>query len=161
MHRAANTDDPEQLRNICTALDELAKELPVVVSIHPRTRNALMKLEAQSGVAVSRLRLFDPLGYFDMLSLMRHARAILTDSGGVQKEAYWLGVPCITLRDETEWTETVAVGANTLAGADPARIIRAASEQESSAQRPASARPAVYGDGHAAERILRVVCNAF
>jgi UDP-GlcNAc3NAcA epimerase len=160
IHRAANTDDHERLRNICVALDELAMELPVVVPVHPRTRGALAKFEDHSGVGLSRLRLVDPVGYFDMLALAQHARAILTDSGGVQKEAYWLGVPCITLRDETEWVETVTVGANALAGADPGRILRAVSEQESKAQRPAAARPAVYGDGRAAERILRVVCDA-
>lgn len=160
IHRAANTDDHARLRNICMALDELAMELPVVVPVHPRTRGALAKFEARSGMGLSRLRLVDPVGYFDMLSLTQHARAILTDSGGVQKEAYWLGVPCITLRDETEWVETVTVGANALAGADPVRILRAVSEQESKAPRPAAARPAVYGDGRAAERILRVVCDA-
>jgi UDP-N-acetylglucosamine 2-epimerase len=86
-----------------------------------------------------------------MMALVRNARAVLTDSGGLQKEAYWLGVPCITLREETEWTETVAAGWNVLAGSDPQRIVAAA------AVTPPPHRPELYGDGHAAERVVALI----
>jgi UDP-GlcNAc3NAcA epimerase len=94
----------------------------------------------------------EPVGYLDMVQLERHACAILTDSGGVQKEAYWLGVPCVTLRDETEWVETVAAGWNVLAGADAGRIVAAVRGLA-----PPAARPPLYGDGHAAERVVRAL----
>jgi UDP-N-acetylglucosamine 2-epimerase len=93
----------------------------------------------------------EPFGYLDSLAAQRSASAVLTDSGGVQKEAYILGVPCVTLRDETEWIETIEVGWNRLAGADPAKIVAMATE------RPPTARPELYGDGHAAERIVSLI----
>ena len=98
------------------------------------------------------MQLVEPLGYLDMLALERGAHRILTDSGGVQKEAYFFAVPCITLRTETEWTETVAAGWNVLTGTDPERIAEAAS-----LPRPEGTPPPVFGDGHAAERIADVI----
>jgi UDP-N-acetylglucosamine 2-epimerase len=147
VHRAANTDAPERLADIIDALS-LLKE-PVVVPLHPRTRAALMGTDIEVEPPV---RLIDPVGYLDMLALQQNARAVLTDSGGVQKEAYLLGVPCVTLRDETEWTETLEGGWNVLAGADPARILAAARREP-----PSGAPPPVFGDGHAAERMVEAI----
>jgi UDP-GlcNAc3NAcA epimerase len=145
VHRAANTDDPARLGAILRALAEL--ELPAVFPIHPRTRKAM----AAAGLSPApNVRLREPLGYREMLSLERHARTILTDSGGVQKEAFFLGVPCVTLRDETEWPETVECGWNVLAGADRERIVAAAKRPA-----PQGERPLLFGDGHAAEKIVR------
>jgi UDP-N-acetylglucosamine 2-epimerase len=145
VHRAANTDDPARLGAILQALAELS--LPVVFPIHPRTRKAI----AAAGLSLApSIHLREPLGYHDMLTLERYARTILTDSGGVQKEAFFLGVPCVTLREETEWPETVECGWNVLAGADPERIVAAAKRPA-----PQGERPLLFGDGHAAEKIVR------
>lgn len=111
IHRAENTDDPARLQRIVKALDQLALEVPVVIPVHPRTRKALKAL----GPAKQRhpdLRLIPPVGYLDMVMLEKNARLVVTDSGGVQKEAFFYRVPCITLRDETEWTELVEAGWN-------------------------------------------------
>jgi UDP-N-acetylglucosamine 2-epimerase len=144
VHRAANTDDPARLADIIDAL-ALLKE-PVVLPLHPRTRAALMGTDIEVEPPV---RIVDPVGYIDMLALEQHARVVLTDSGGVQKEAYLLGVPCVTLRDETEWVETLEGGWNVLAGADAERILAAAQRS-----RPSGAPPPVFGDGHAAEKMV-------
>ena len=143
VHRAENTDDPARLRGIVSALRALSQEETVVFSVHPRTRKRLGAW-ASEGVA-GRLLLIEPVGYLDMVMLEKSARMILTDSGGIQKEAYWLRVPCLTLRDETEWVETVATGWNRLAGADEGAIVAAAR----SLARP-SGHPDLYGDGKAA-----------
>jgi len=103
----------------------------------------------------SSLRLIDPLGYFDIIALEKSARMLLTDSGGMQKEAYWLGVPCITLRDETEWVETVESGWNILAGADRNRIVTAVRSFK-----PPSAHPPLYGDGQAAVHCLKALLES-
>src|SRR6185436_10055676 len=117
LHRAENTDDPSRLASIVAALGTLP--LPVLLPCHPRTAAALRA----AGLAPSgSLRVLPPAPYQEMLGLVADARAVLTDSGGLQKEAYFLGVPCVTLRDETEWTDLVASGWNRLAGADTARI---------------------------------------
>jgi UDP-N-acetylglucosamine 2-epimerase len=152
VHRASNTDDPATLRAIFGALAEVAGNgLPVVVPLHPRTRKAL----AAAGVPEGPLKLLPPQSYERMLLLQRRAAVVLTDSGGVQKEALWLGVPCVTLRAETEWVETVACGWNVLVGTDPARIVAAALTH-----RPGGQPPACLGDGHAAERIVQVLAEA-
>ena len=119
VHRAENTDAPERLVNIVTALNALARECPVIWPIHPRTLGCLTKMGKQS----AGLRLISPVPYLEMLALERHAEIILTDSGGIQKEARWLEVPCVTLRDETEWRETLEGGWNRLAGADSEMIL--------------------------------------
>ena len=109
VHRAENTDDPERLRAIMEGLDEVAREtMPVVLPLHPRTRAAMEREEIQPNA----IRMIEPVGYLDMVALERHAAVIATDSGGVQKEAYFHGVPCVTLRDETEWVELVEAGWN-------------------------------------------------
>jgi UDP-N-acetylglucosamine 2-epimerase len=147
LHRAHNTGDRDRLAGILAAVADAGE--PVIFPVHPRTRRALDEMGLAPG---GSLRPIDPLGYRDMLALQQHARVVLTDSGGVQKEAYWLGVPCITLREETEWTETVDAGWNRLAGSD-ASLIRAALLSRTG--RPA--RPQLYGDGHAADRIAALV----
>jgi UDP-GlcNAc3NAcA epimerase len=113
-HRAENTDDPARLRAIFSALGELAREIPVVLPLHPRTRAALERCGELDRVG-REVRLLPPLGFLDMVALERHAALIATDSGGVQKEAFFYRVPCVTLRDETEWTELVELGWNRLA----------------------------------------------
>jgi UDP-GlcNAc3NAcA epimerase len=148
IHRPRNTDDPARLRAILVALG--AVEYPVVFPVHPRTRRRIAEFGLDSIVTrAESLRTIEPVGYLDMLNLERHARLIFTDSGGVQKEAFILAVPCVTLREETEWVETVEVGWNRLVGADGKAIVRAARDP-----RPSGTPPALYGDGHAAERIV-------
>lgn len=139
VHRAANTDDPARLRAI---LEGVATAGTVVFPVHPRTRAAL----AREGIVLpANVRAVEPLGYFDILSLQRAATAIATDSGGMQKEAYLLETPCVTLREETEWTETVALGWNVLTGADPGAIREALESPPRGATHPP-----IYGDGTAA-----------
>ena len=153
VHRAENTDDPKRLSKIMAALSELAEREPVILPLHPRTKKIL---EASSPLLLtlnsSHLTLLDPVGYFDIIALEKSARMLLTDSGGMQKEAYWLKVPCITLRDETEWVETVESGWNILTGADRNRIVNAVQNFT-----PPKAHPPLYGDGHAAEKIVHTL----
>ncbi|MBC9877525.1 UDP-N-acetylglucosamine 2-epimerase (non-hydrolyzing) [Bradyrhizobium sp. INPA01-394B] len=110
VHRAENTDDPQQLREVVQFLLDHARDYPVVLPLHPRTRHAASRM----GVSLDGLRVIEPIGYLDMAKLLHYAAEVYTDSGGLQKEAYFHRVPCITLRDETEWTETVANGWNRL-----------------------------------------------
>jgi UDP-N-acetylglucosamine 2-epimerase len=152
VHRAENTDNADHLHRILSAF--AAIHGPIVFPIHPRTRAKLAELGkvSEQELAQNGVRLIEPIGYLDMVLLEAGARLILTDSGGMQKEAYWLGVPCITLRDETEWVETVDAGWNTLVGADTDRIVQAVeSFSPTSADTP---HPILYGDGHAASRIV-------
>jgi UDP-GlcNAc3NAcA epimerase len=145
LHRTSNTDQVDNLRSILEAVGTL--ELPVLFPIHPRTRNVL----SGAGITLgANVRSVPPLGYFDMLHVEKHARKILTDSGGVQKEAFYLGVPCVTLRAETEWPDTVELGANRTVGADPEKIRRAA--QADYPENWQVFRP--YGNGDAATKIL-------
>jgi UDP-GlcNAc3NAcA epimerase len=141
VHRAENTDDPLRFSKVVEWLAEAARRQPVVMVVHPRTAN-LMKA---TGVKAAGLTLIEPLGYLDMTQLVHNAAAVFTDSGGLQKEAYFHRVPCVTLRDETEWVETIEAGWNRLwTGPEfgPRREI------------------ADYGDGHAAEAIARIVAEA-
>jgi UDP-GlcNAc3NAcA epimerase len=150
VHRAANTDDVQRLYDIFDAL-ALLKE-PVIVPLHPRTKAALMGTDIEVEPPV---RIIDPVGYLDMLALQQSARVVLTDSGGVQKEAYLLGTPCVTLRDETEWVETLEGGWNVLAGSNAEAIVSAARRA-----RPQGAPPAVFGDGQAAEKMVAAMESA-
>jgi UDP-N-acetylglucosamine 2-epimerase len=151
VHRPYNTDNPSNLTAILRTLSELT--LPVVLPVHPRTRARLAGVEVPLDGPV---RLVDPVGYLDMLALEQHARVILTDSGGVQKEAFFLRVPCVTLRSETEWVETVEAGWNIVVGADPARILAATAHFDS---KPAPV-PSPFGDGHASERIAALLSGS-
>jgi UDP-N-acetylglucosamine 2-epimerase len=147
VHRQANTDDHGVLRRLFQALSFL--DLPVVLPLHPRTLAAAREASVLPG---DSLRVCEPVGYIEMVALERNARAVLTDSGGVQREAYFLEVPCVTLREETEWPETLKSGWNVLAGSDPARIAAAAKRP-----RPQEAPERAFGDGRAAARIVEIL----
>jgi len=151
VHRAATSDSPERLGSVVKAFLEL--ERPVVWAVHPRTRKNLESFGlVESLDGSSAVRLVQPLPYTDTIALLRGSAGLLTDSGGMQKEAYFFGVPCVTLRDETEWTETVELGWNVLVGTDEQKIVKAASLMS----RP-DHRPDVYGEGHTADAIVSVL----
>jgi UDP-GlcNAc3NAcA epimerase len=156
LHRAENTDSPEILRELFMVFNDIATTLPLVFPVHPRTAKQLAMQFADAWCHPS-LHMIDPVGYLDMLSLIAHARMLFTDSGGLQKEAFFLDCPTITVREETEWVETVQAGANILAGIDPNRIRAARTEWEtrfSSGKPDFAARVAAsFGDGHAAVKI--------
>jgi UDP-GlcNAc3NAcA epimerase len=148
-HRAGNVDDPARLRKLVDLLRAVPE--PVVLPLHPRTR---ARLEAAGWLSdLEGVRLLPPLGYLAFTSLLCHARAVLTDSGGVQKEAYLAGVPCVTMRDTTEWVETVEVGWNVLVDLDAATA-RAALDRT-----PPPERPELYGDGRAGERVVAALAE--
>jgi UDP-N-acetylglucosamine 2-epimerase len=147
-HREANVK-PVPLRSVIAALEQLGE--PVVFPAHPRTRNALESADIRVPESV---RLLPPAGYLDFAALASQARLVLTDSGGVQKEAYWYGVPCITLRTSTEWVETLATGWNRLVGTETEAIVAAVA----SASAPEE-HPPLYGDGHASERIVQALLD--
>jgi UDP-N-acetylglucosamine 2-epimerase len=149
VHRPENTDNPDKLGNIFRAFQKITDSgLPVILPLHPRTANLMKKLD----VAFKGARLLEAVPYLDMLLLEKNAKAILTDSGGVQKEAYWFNVPCITMREETEWVETIENGCNALVGSDPRQIVKAV-EDAKVQNIPKDA----YGDGHAAEHIVSLL----
>ena len=149
-HRAGNVDDPGRLRALVDLIGALPK--PVLFPLHPRTRarlggaGLLEVLESEEGV-----RMTEPLGYIEFSALVCQARAVLSDSGGVQKEAYLAGVPCVTLRANTEWVETVQSGWNTLVDLDAGAALEALERT------PPADRPPLYGDGHAAERCVKAI----
>ena len=151
IHRAAATDTPEALDAMVQVLASLGR--PAIFPVHPRTRAKLQAGGRWDALQdVPGLILAPPVGYLDFTSLLMGAEAVVTDSGGVQKEAYFHGVPCVTLRDTTEWVETVEGGFNTLTGMDPAKVQAALAELSMPAERPP-----YYGDGHAADAIARAV----
>jgi UDP-N-acetylglucosamine 2-epimerase (non-hydrolysing)/UDP-GlcNAc3NAcA epimerase len=146
-HRAGNVDDPVRLSKLVELL--LAVPMPVVLPLHPRTRARLQHAELLDELENSeRVRLAPPLGYLEFTALVCNARVVLTDSGGLQKEAYLAGVPCVTLRSATEWTETVEQGWNVLVDLDRDAALAAL------AHTPPPERPSLYGDGHAGERVV-------
>jgi UDP-N-acetylglucosamine 2-epimerase len=149
-HRAENTDDRDRLLGIAHAVNAIQEV--VVLPLHPRTRKAL---DREGVVLDEHVKVVEPLSYHHMTALLMNSRCMLTDSGGVQKEAYWCHVPCITMRDETEWTETVDVGWNCLVGADEGKILRAVNNFV-----PPKDHPVIYGDGHAAKRIAELLRDA-
>ncbi len=149
-HRAGNVDHPHRLHALVEIVRALPK--PVLFPLHPRTRERLKQAGLLERMErIEGLRLTEPLGYLEFSALVCQARAVVTDSGGVQKEAYLAGVPCVTLRASTEWVETVQSGWNTLADLDLATVLAALESQ------PSSPRAELYGDGHAAERCVRAI----
>ncbi len=156
VHRQENTDDPAKLADIILSLGRVAQSrFPVVFPLHPRTRRAMRGITSSVSAGLGLL-LVDPLPYFDMLALLDGARLVLTDSGGLQKEAAFAGVPCVTLRRETEWTETVRAGRNRLAGTAPARVAAAVSRALRANRLPPLR---LYGRGDAADRIVRILAR--
>jgi UDP-GlcNAc3NAcA epimerase len=151
-HRAGNVDDPDRLGALVALIEGLPER--VVFPVHPRTRARLDAAGLLERLAAApHVLLTEPLGYAELSALLCHARAVLTDSGGVQKEAYLAGVPCVTLRSNTEWTETVDAGWNTLVDLDAQAALRALERWPISDRSPVE-RPELYGDGHAAERCV-------
>ncbi|HRI78868.1 MAG TPA: UDP-N-acetylglucosamine 2-epimerase (non-hydrolyzing) [Cyclobacteriaceae bacterium] len=146
LHRAENTNDPARLKSICHALNEINKTIPVVLPLHPRTKEFLTRHKIRLNV-----RLIDPVGYFDMLMLLENCKLVLTDSGGLQKEAYFFKKFCITLRDQTEWVELVDAGANEIVGADAKAILRSFAKNKSKVISSKS----LYGKGDAANKIAK------
>ncbi len=147
VHRASNVDDTDTLLNILETFAMLGET--VVFPVHPRTRKAI---QAAGFSLAENIKLVEPVGYLDMLWLEKNARMILTDSGGVQKEAYWFGTPCVTLREETEWVETVEAGWNVVVGVKRERILNAVRSFAAP-----SARPNLFGDGDASQKIVHLL----
>jgi len=147
IHRAENTNDQERIRNIIDGLGALT--MKIVLPLHPRTAKYLNKYDIKMP---TQIEVIEPVGYLDMVMLEKHAAIIATDSGGVQKEAYFHGVPCITLRNETEWFELVDVGANTLVGANKDAIIQAFNNINLF-----EAEEGLYGDGTSGDKIARLI----
>ena len=151
LHRQENTDDAKRLRNILETLANMTNDLPLLFPLHPRTRQAVARENLEH--LLDAFILTDPLPFLDMVLLEKQAKLIFTDSGGVQKEAYFHGVPCITLRDETEWVETVHAGWNQVVGADPDAIKHAVSQANTGGS------IAEYGDGSCAEKIATLLLD--
>jgi UDP-GlcNAc3NAcA epimerase len=154
IHRPENTDSPEKLRAILLGLSSVAMRLPVVFPIHPRTRNSILR-NVDVAAAAKGIRFIDPVGYLDMTMLERNARLIATDSGGVQKEAFFFSVPCVTLRTETEWPELVEMGWNHLTPPESPDAVSSAILEGLHKERKQTQNP--YGDGHASEQIVRIL----
>jgi len=153
VHRAENTDNPENFMNILEGLARVSKRYPVIFPIHPRTKKLMEQINKES-ISADNIKFIDPVSYFDMLVLVKNARAVLTDSGGLQKEAYILGTPCVTLRGETEWIETVEMGWNVLVGTDPQAILNAVLKKDR-----LEIHPQLYGDGKTSQYIIEILCE--
>ncbi|GAA4311553.1 non-hydrolyzing UDP-N-acetylglucosamine 2-epimerase [Compostibacter hankyongensis] len=154
LHRAENTDDANKLNNIIKSLNEISNKLPIILPLHPRTRNKLSDIIIDKNIIV-----IDPVGYFEMLYLLEHAELVFTDSGGLQKEAFWFKRFCITLREETEWVELVQQGCNICVGAEPKKILEAFNhfiENKHSINYDKS----LYGDGNAGKLIIQELINS-
>ena len=149
VHRAENTDNPQNLSSLVKALNHIANEIRVILPLHPRTRNKLEELKLDTAVTI-----IDPVGYFDMLELLKHCRMVATDSGGLQKEAYFFGKHCITLREQTEWVELVQQGVNIVAGTHTENIIDA---YHALSQQRSDFTADLYGNGLAGKRITEAL----
>lgn len=153
IHRAENTDDFNKLKDILSSLNEISKTERVVFPIHPRTKNKINQFSL--GEYLENIEILQPLSFFDTHSLLKNCKSLLTDSGGMQKEAYYHGVPCVTLRDETEWTETIDSGMNILVGSNSPSIIDATMN----ISLPEAYDKDIYGDGQTAKKILDILCS--
>ncbi|MFA6321095.1 MAG: UDP-N-acetylglucosamine 2-epimerase (non-hydrolyzing), partial [Candidatus Omnitrophota bacterium] len=153
IHRAENTDRALRLQGIFSALETISSDIEVVVPLHPRTVKMLKK--NRGSIRAGSLKIIDPVSYLDMIMLERHAAVIMTDSGGVQKEAYFNRVPCITLRDETEWVETSSGGRNVIVGAVKEPILKAYEKVKKN--RTVDYDENIYGDGKASRRIVKLI----
>jgi UDP-N-acetylglucosamine 2-epimerase len=153
IHRASNTDSADNLRGILSALAQTGET--VIFPLHPRTRAAMSAMNLSMD-DYPNIKVVDPQGYLDMLMLEKNARMILTDSGGIQKEAFFFAVPCVTLRTETEWVETAQSGWNQVVGIDRERILHALANTP-----PSSQPPALFGNGQAAQEIVNILGNNF
>jgi UDP-GlcNAc3NAcA epimerase len=151
LHRAENTNNVDRLRSICTALNDIHSTMPVVLPLHPRTKNYL-----KSNNITLSVNVIEPAGYFDMLTLLEHCKMVLTDSGGLQKEAYFFGKFCLTLRDQTEWMELVDAGANLIVGADHQKIVTGFKSNVNTEV----ATKSLYGAGDAAKKIVSELLHA-
>jgi UDP-GlcNAc3NAcA epimerase len=149
-HRPANTDNRERLTNIIKAANELSEKYPVLYPVHPRAKAYLEKYDLKFS---ENVKVLPPMSYFEMILAEKYAKLIMTDSGGMQKEAFFHEVPCITMRDETEWLETIESGWNIIVGADYHKIMESANTYLSSPPLPVRVKP--YGDGNAAEKIVK------
>lgn len=149
IHRQENTDNPENLKNIISGLNKINRQIPVVVPIHPRTRAILAQLNI-----VPEFKLIDPVGYFDMIMLLKSSELVITDSGGVQKEAFFFGKHCITLREQTEWIELIENGFNILVGSDQTKLFDAFQEL---ANKKSDFSINLYGNGTAAKMIAEEI----
>lgn len=149
IHRAENTDDPVRLGQIVSALNVIAQTKQIILPLHPRTKKILQK----GDYSTSNLTIIDPVGYLNMVWLIEHCTLVMTDSGGLQKEAYFFAKPCITLRDETEWVELVDAGVNVLVGADRSKILAAFQVQETLDTTQFDFN--LYGGGNASEKVVK------
>jgi len=157
LHRAENTDHPKKLTSILEALDEIGKNTPVILPLHPRTKKMIKVYHLFSDF--KNIRFIEPVSYLDMLQLEKKAKAILTDSGGVQKEAYWFRTPCFTLREETEWVETIISGWNVLTGTNGKKIVGEVGRLEKRRKYPKARK--IYGDGRASQKIVQILIRHF
>lgn len=151
VHRAENTDDQFRLTSIVEALNEISRYIRIVLPLHPRTRKILSS--CQSSLIFEPI---EPIGYFDMIELLKKTKLVMTDSGGLQKEAYFFNKPCITLRDETEWMELVEVSANRLTGAERSAIVDAFALMK---DEPVKGNINLYGNGSASNKIIEALCG--
>jgi UDP-GlcNAc3NAcA epimerase len=157
IHRPVNADNMAHLTSIISALETIAEEQRIILPLHPRTKSHLSSQQLGQLTANDHISLIEPVSFLDMIMLERHASLILTDSGGVQKEAFFYGKPCVIFREETEWTEIVHAGAAILAGADKLRIIEAYTLLKNKQVHPAN----LYGDGLASEHIVKEISRFF
>jgi len=149
IHRQENTDSPETLRNIITGLNEINRQIPVLVPIHPRTRSILTQLNI-----TPEFKMIDPVGYFDMIVLLKNCKLVITDSGGVQKEAFFFGKHCITLREQTEWVELVENGYNILVGSN---VLKLKDAFEVFSSKVSDFKINLYGKGQAAQKAVNEI----
>ena len=155
LHRAENTDHSEKLHSIFSALEKLAEKYSMILPLHPRTKKKLE--EMQYNFSTSPIRFIEPVGYLEMLTLLNDCSLVMTDSGGLQKEAYFFKKPCVTLREETEWTELVNAGCNLLAGSDAVKIINAVEKMRSLPE--SNFNQNLYGDGNAGTEIVKTLLH--